>query len=258
VFLDNCGNGSDCEYGWCRDAWQPVVSLTPPSNDGCADPCCECRPDPRLLLARVDYLDADHSVEPGAIHPDHRRPLTRHRYTTITGVNWTHAATYTGEQVSYLLATRGVRHGPGSGLEVRFSAPVHAVSLRPGVMEIKVIGGAKSRNAESWYVPGRFTGVSGEGLVTGFRYEQTTDQAPQDGDQINITIRTPFILDRCCRPVDGTHVGGRVPLLEGYEPGRRRQRLNFCLEPPNGSGRWTTGTGTGAGVFESWLYVADR
>lgn len=258
VFLDDCGNGTDCEYGWCRDAWHPVVSLEAPRNDGCADPCCECCPDARVLLARIDDVRPDEAVDRDDIRLDERRPLARYHYTTITGINWTHGGTYTREQVSHLLAARdGHHHGPGGGLRVEFSAPVRAASLRPGVVEIRVIEGGRGRNAESWYVAGRFTGKPDEGLVTGFRYEQTTDETVQHGDQINITIRTPFILDRCCRPVDGTHVGGRVPLLHGYEPGRHHPPGNFCPRPPDGVGRWTTGTGTGAGVFESWIYV-DR
>ena len=256
VFLDDCDNGTNCEYGWCRDAWHPVVSLTAPRNDGCADPCCECCPDARVLLARIDDVRPDEAVDWDDIWLGKRRPLARYHYTTIAGVNWTHGGTYTREQVSHLLATRRDRnHRPGSGLRVEFSAPVHATSLQRGVVEIRVVEGR--RDAESRYVPGRFTDLPEEGLVTGFRYEQTTDETVQLGDQINITIRTPFILDRCCRPVDGTHVGGRVPLLRGFEPGRHHPPHDFCPRPPGGTGRWTTGTGTGAGVFESWIYV-DR
>ena len=225
VFLDDCGNSADCEYGWCRDAWHPVVSLKAPRNDGCADPCCECCPDPRVLLARIDDVRSDEAVERDDIRLDKRRPLSRYHYTTIIGVNWTHDGTYTREQISHLLATRDGHHGPGSGLRVEFSAPVHAASLRPGVVEIRVIEGR--RNAESRYVPGRFIDLPKEGLVTGFRYHQTTDETVQHGDQINITIRTPFILDHCCRPVDGTHVGGRVPLLHGYEPGRHHPPRDY-------------------------------
>jgi hypothetical protein len=255
VFLDDCGNSTGCEYGWCRDGWRAVVGLVPPKNGGCADPCCGCCPDERLLLACIDHVKANECVEPDMIHLDHRRPLTRYRYTTITGVNWTHGGTYTREQVAHLLATRETHHGSGSGLRVQFSAPVHAKSLQQGVVEIRVIEGGRGRNATSWYVAGRFTDLPDDGLVTGFRYEQTTEETVQHGDQIGITIRTPFILDHCCRPVDGAHVGGRVPLLHGYEPGRDRPPHDFCREPPGGGGRWTTGTGTGAGVFESWLYV---
>ena len=255
VFHDDCGNSSECEYGWCRDGWRVVVSLTPPQNDGCADPCCECCPDPRLLLARIDHVKAHEPVEPEMIHLDQRRALSRYRYTTITGINWTHGGTYTREQVAHLLGTRGSHHGPGSGLKVRFSAPVRAASLHRGVVELRVIEGGRGRNATCWFIAGHFTGLPDNGLVTSFRYEQTTDETVQHGDQITITIRTPFILDRCCRPVDGTHVGGRVPLLPGYEPGRHHPSHDYCRHPPGGGGRWTTGTGTGAGVFESWLYV---
>ena len=88
------------------------------------------------------------------------------------------------------------------------------------------------------------------------RWRQTSGESLQDGDRVLITIRTPFILDRCCRPVDGTHVGGRVPLLPSCKPVHHEPDL--CSTPPSGAGPWTSGTGTGAGVFESWFFVREN
>ena len=51
-------------------------------------------------------------------------------------------------------------------------------------------------------------------LVDGFRYHSTSDETLQFGDRVAITIRGDFILDECCRAVDGNHLGGGVPLLD--------------------------------------------
>jgi hypothetical protein len=56
--------------------------------------------------------------------------------------------------------------------------------------------------------------------------------------------------------VDGTNVGGRVPLLPGYQPVHHES--DFCTIPPSGAGPWTSGTGTGAGEFESWFFVREN
>ncbi|MGO4760612.1 hypothetical protein AB4212_70255, partial [Streptomyces sp. 2MCAF27] len=105
------------------------------------------------------------------------------------------------------------------GLVVRFSADVRADTLRPGVVELQVIEGGSGRNASTWYMGGTFAEPDAESdgcgeFTQGFRYRQTTRETLQDGDRLMITVRAAFILDRCCRPVDGTHVGGRVPTID--------------------------------------------
>jgi hypothetical protein len=89
-----------------------------------------------------------------------------------------------------------------------------------------------------------------------------------------IIIRGDFILDACCRPIDGNHVGGRVPQLPAYvkpeteqpaQQGRGAQDARGhhepckepapCVNPPGGIGPWTSGNGTVGGTFESWFYV---
>ena len=41
-----------------------------------------------MLLARIDNVRRDQPLLAGAIHPGVRRPLSRYRFTTITGISW--------------------------------------------------------------------------------------------------------------------------------------------------------------------------
>jgi len=74
-------------------------------------------------------------------------------------------------------------------------------------------------------------------------------------------VRCGFILDECCRPVDGLNVGGRVPHIgTDYMPCAAKPGPEVsipCGVPPWGYAPWVSGTGTGGGTFESWIYVED-
>ncbi len=252
VYVDSCGGVADCEYGWRQDSYRIRVTLTRPDNDGCVDPCCEPCQDPCLLLARIDDVHEGQPVSEDAIHLGVRRPLSRYWFTTITGINWQHGAYYTPEQAADILGT----HDDEGGLRVHFSKDVHTRCLTRGVVDVQVAEGGRGRHADMYFVDGRIEDRTDEEFTRRLRWRQTSGESLQDGDRVLITVRTPFILDRCCRPVDGTHVGGRVPLLPGYEP--LHHEPDFCRTPPSGAGPWTSGTGTGAGVFESWFFVREH
>jgi hypothetical protein len=68
-----------------------------------------------------------------------------------------------------------------------------------------------------------------------------------------IIVRSAFLLDDCCRPVDGAHVGGRVPVLAGSPPASQTPQRTVCDFPPGGIGPWTSGAG--AANFESWFWI---
>lgn len=254
VYTGSCGGAADCEYGWRQDSYRIRVTLTPPDNDGCADPCCEpCQDqDPCLLLARIDDVHEGQPVPAEAIHLGVRRPLGRYWFTTITGVNWQHGAYYTSEQAAEILGT----HDQDGGLRVHFSKDVHTRSLARGVVDVHVAEGGRGRRADTYFLDGRLEGLTDEPFTRGLRWRQTSGETLQNGDRVLVTVHTPFILDRCCRPVDGVHVGGRVPLLPGTRP--VHPEPDFCTTPPSGAGPWTSGTGTGAGVFESWFFVREN
>ncbi|GHH66647.1 hypothetical protein GCM10017673_12550 [Streptosporangium violaceochromogenes] len=250
VYNDGCAESSDCEFGWTEECY--VVRVTgrePPADERC-DTCCSRCLHTTLWLARIDEVNRHRPVRGERIHMNVRRPFGRHVPTVITGINWIHGHTYTVDEARALLGT----HDERGGLMVRFSGDVRVDTLRPGVVEIQVIEGGAGRNASTWYMGGTFAEPDGnEEFTRRFRYRQTTREVLQDGDRVMIGVRAAFILDRCCRPVDGTHVGGRVPRIDPVETAERRG----CDVPPSGIGPWTSGTGAGGDVFESWFFVKE-
>jgi len=252
VYVGSCGGAADCEYGWWQDSYRIRVTLDPPDNDGCGDLCCEPDQDPCLLLARIDDIHEGQPVPEDAIHLGVRRPLSRYRCTTITGISWQQGAYYTAQQAAQILGTRE----EGGGLRVHFSNDVHTRCLIRGVVDVQVAEGGRERHADTYFLDGRIEDRPDEPFTRHLRWRQTSGETLQNGDRVLITVRTPFILDRCCRPVDGTHVGGRVPLLPDCEPVHHEP--DFCTTPPSGIGPWTSGTGTGADVFESWFFVREN
>jgi hypothetical protein len=255
VYNDACADTADCEFGWTEECHKVVVTGCEPPVDERCDTCCSRGAHTTLWLARIDRADAHRPVRRDQIHMNVRRPFGRHLPTVITGVNWIHGHTYTIDEAKALLGTQD----EDGGLLVRFSAGVRTDSLRPGVVEIQVIEGGSGRNASTWYMGGAFTepGAACGEFTEEFRYRQTTRETLQDGDRVLITVRAAFLLDRCCRPVDGTHVGGRVPAIGTGTDTPAAARAG-CGLPPSGIGPWTSGTGAGGDVFESWFFVKER
>ena len=254
VYVDSCGGSAGCEYAWRQDSYRIRVTLTEPDNDGCGDPCCDScgdsGPEACVLLARIDNVRRDQPLLAGAIHPGVRRPLSRYRFTTITGISWQHGAHYSIERAAEILGA----YDEDGGLRMRFSKDVHARCLTGGVVDVQVT--ERGRRAGTYLLEGQIQDRKDEDFTRHLRWRQTSGESLQAGDRVLITVRTPFILDRCCRPVDGIHVGGRVPLLPSCEPAPHEP--DFCLTPPWGAGPWTSGTGTGAGVFQSWFFVREN
>lgn len=258
VFTSGCSDTSDCEFGWTLETFRVVVTRNRPEPDRRCETCCDscCGNDEHecdgcehsvLWLARIDGVDRHRPVRPDQIDLSIRRPFGRRVPTVITGINWIHGHTYTETEAAALLGT----HDEKGGLVVRFSDDVRTDSLKRAIVEIEVIEGGAGRNADSWFMGGQFQNLPDAEFTREFRYRQNTREVLQDDDRVMITVRTAFLLDRCCRPVDGTHVGGKVPLI-GHESG-----ADPCALPPSGIGPWTSGTGAGGDVFESWFFVKE-
>ena len=257
VYNDGCAEDSDCEFGWTEECYVVRVTGCEPPEDERCDTCCSRCDHKVLWLARIDDVDFHEPVRERQIHQNIRRPFGRYVPTVITGVNWIHGHTYTVDEAKRLLGTQD----ENAGLVVEFSDDVRVDSLTPGVVEIQVIEGGAGRNASTWYMGGRF-GEPGEHdeFTRRFRYRQTTREVLQDGDRVLVSVRAAFILDRCCRPVDGTNVGGRVPAIGGSydaEHEHEHEHDRGCELPPSGIGPWTSGTGAGGDVFESWFFVKE-
>jgi hypothetical protein len=254
VYVDSCGGSAGCEYAWLQDSFCVRVTRTEPDNDGCGDPCCdscnESGPQACVLLARIDNVRRDQPLLAGAIHPGVRRPLSRYRFTTITGISWQHGAHYSIERAAEILGA----YDEDGGLRMHFSKEVHARCLTGGVVDVQVT--ERSRRAGTYLLEGQIQDRKDEDFTRHLRWRQTSGESLEAGDRVLITVRTPFILDRCCRPVDGMHVGGRVPLLPSCEPAPPEP--DFCPNPPLSAGPWTSGTGTGAGAFQSWFFVGEN
>ena len=250
VFTDGCGNTADCEYGWTKDDYLVDVTLEePPAHDECADPCCDSCDEPQVLLARIDDVHQGRPVDETSIHMEVRRPLSRYRFTTITGISWVHDGSYSRAEARRVLGT----DDPALGLVVRFSAPVRSNTLVDGVVDLLVYQGGKGRAGYTYFMDSRVHRPAGT-YTEELRFRQTSEEGLERNDRVLVVVRTAFILDRCCRPVDGTHVGGRVPLLPGH--GTPHQPAD-CLTPPGRVGPWTSGTGVGGDVFESWFSVRE-
>ncbi|MFD2467675.1 hypothetical protein [Amycolatopsis silviterrae] len=250
VYDDGCGDGDDCQFGYTEESYAiRVTGCEPPVDERCDTCCSRCR-HKVLWLAKITDVDFGKPLRKEQIYLNIRRPFGRHVPTVITGINWIHGHTYTIDEAKALLGTQN----EDGGLRVRFSGDVRADTLQPGVVEIQVIEGGSGRSAATWYMGGQFAEpAAGAEFAREFRYRQTTRETLQDGDRVLVSVRAAFVLDRCCRPVDGTNVGGRVPTI-GAEPAG----APGCAVPPSGIGPWTSGTGAGGDVFESWFFVKER
>ncbi|HKX30765.1 MAG TPA: hypothetical protein VJ302_23950 [Blastocatellia bacterium] len=254
VLPDACGAISECIYSKLRDAVRVTATFTKPHDDTRCETCCQACRDRCLPLAAV-WLKPRHGgkgVEVERIDNSIRRWLATYEPTTITGVNWTHAGIYEPDDVEHILR---------SGLVIEFSREISAEWISEGVIDVLVYEGGKGRHAGLYFLDGEVS-VYKNRLI----FKQTSDEELQDGDRISVVLRTDFILDHCCRPVDGNHVGGKVPLLKDYAKNARKPRWvhgsgtspGRCDHPPRRYGAWTSGNGTAGGTFESWLFAVKK
>lgn len=255
VVPDSCGALSECNYGKYRESIRVTVTLEPPPVDDHCGGCCEPCADDCVLLARVCW-------QPGAvltaddIDSSVRRPVSVYNPTVISGISWQHGATYSPAYAKKVLGTehQGART---DGLEIRFSRPVYTETLKPGVIDVwRIQGGSGLRGVIS-NMEGSFFDLTGDKTDKVY-FRDDTGETLNSEDRVLITVRCNFILDCCCRPVDGYHVGGRVPQIADYvtdDPNGERPPSEVCPRPPGGCGPWTSGNGQPGGNFESWFYV---
>jgi hypothetical protein len=250
---DACaGAPSDCTHARLRDSVCFRVSVDPPPHAHGCTPCDGACRAPWLLLAVIDPPAPGQPLTPAAIHGDVQRLIAPPYDTTrIVGVSWQHGAAYTREEAFTML---------DAGLEVRFSRGVHAETLHDrAIFDLYGIEGGRGRSSQVFHVEGAYVDLPKSGLVTSVKLRQSDGEYFQTGDRVVVTLRCDFILDECCRAVDGEHVGGRVPILPEYEPtwGRHHHGEWPCPQPPGHHGPWRSGTGTPGGTFESWFYIKN-
>jgi hypothetical protein len=242
LLAHGCEPAPDCEYARVIETYQICASTTRPDPGPSCEPCCGACGDPCLELAAITGFDPAAPIRADQLDFGGRRRLARHAHPQITEINWVHGATYAREDANGLL---------DAGLEVHFSRPVQVASLRPGVVELTGIDVGAGRSGTVYDIEGEFVGLPTSDLTDHFTYRRTTGETLQFGDRVVITVRGDFILDECCRAVDGNHIGGAVPVSGSAEYAPQSAPDRLCPPRPSGDG------GEG-GDFASWIYVAKR
>lgn len=271
ISVDRCAPAGD-QFSRIREATCVRISLTPPAADARCSPCCEPTELDSVLLARVDGysldegLDREVSVDDGV-----RRMISLHDAATITGLSWTHGAKYGFDELARLLG-RSEGHASGKngpGLVFTFSREVDAESIvAPGVFEVLRYGGGGSPSGDLQVIPFKMDKPK-ERMVRRVSFRQASDERWSPGDRVHVKLRCDFVLDACCLPVDGNHVGGRVPLLsdgcrhdDDDDKDEKKKRGDHderrCEGSPFRTGAWRSGNGTPGGTFESWFFVTAR
>jgi hypothetical protein len=273
VLPEACGAAMGSVFGKIQESLRVQVSLEPPEKDHRCETCCEPCKECCLLLARIDCFVPGHPLHPDHIHNEVQRPIGLYDPATIAGINWRHGHTYTQEEARELLGTDDEHGEHHHGLEIHFSRPVRASTIRRGVLDVWVIEGGRGRSGNIYNKRGEFVHKPHDGYVERIKFRDTTRETLEPGDRVLITLRTDFILDRCCRSVDGENTGGRVPLLpefarhfghhheehheEGHEEGELPHHAKECCEPPGHPGPWHSGNRVPGGTFESWFYIRE-
>jgi hypothetical protein len=243
MLAHGCEPAPGCEYGRVVETYQICASTSPPDDGPDCEPCCGACGDCCQLLVAITDFDPAQPVRPEQLDTSGRRRLSLHRFAAVTEVNWVHGATYSRDDLNALV---------DEGLEFRLSRPVQVATLKRGVLELAGVDAGGGRSGNVYTIDGEFTGLPATGLVDSFRYRRTTGEAMQYDDRLIITLRGGFVLDECCRALDGNHVGGGVPVsgTAKYSPvGPVGERV--CPPRPSGDG-------TEGGDFVSWIYVASR
>lgn len=257
--LDSCATTTACQYSRVAEGGRLTASLSAPVEDLRCEPCCDCCDDPCILLAAIEVM-RDEPIEKADIDHSVRRRFGLYEATVITGISWTHGATYDSDTANEILGTRD----ENGGIEITFSRPVHVSTLTHGVIELLRITGGRGLSGVIAAMEGEYVGLPADGMVDRVRYRDTTGETVQPKDRIMIVVRGPFILDGCCRPIDGLHIGGRVPRIDGDGDGKKaalaEQDANgaatqVCTYPPYGPVPWAS---SGSGNFESWFSVAEE
>ncbi|UZK70305.1 hypothetical protein OKW76_04470 [Sphingomonas sp. S1-29] len=257
--LDECATSIRCHDARVAESWRLDASWRRPPTDDRCDFCCTSCAEACLLLARI-RVERDKPV--GAVDIDHavRRRFGLYEPTVIAGINWRHGFEYSYDTAHALLGSKD----KNAGLEIRFSRPVRRSSLTPGVVDLWQITGGGGAGGSFVNMQAEYVGLpeDPDATVDRVRIRNGGQERVQAKDRILVTVRTTFILDACCRPVEGSHVGGRVPRITDETPSGKAA-LNEeakveppagCVQPAHGPLPWTTGAD---GNFESWFYISE-
>jgi hypothetical protein len=254
MVADNCDIVDKCKYGRVREGYRLHLSLVHQAEDRRCSNCCEPCEQECVVLAHIHWRHgAPLTAEDIDWSP--RRSVSVYQPAVIEGISWQHGATYDQSGTKQVLGTANPGGAHSDGIEVRFSRPVCAESLQPGTVDFYCEHGGKGLAGVVSRIEGSFVGKPDHGPIDSFRYRDESGETLNSGDRVLIVIRCNFILDECCQPVDGEHVGGLVPQLEAYvdKPAAKSTPPRpLCATRPQ---PWTSGNGRPGATFESWFFV---
>jgi hypothetical protein len=273
-------------FGGCCDQprtipnrWEeePCFRLTfegPPTKPECHS-CGEPANGTRLWLAELRFAPAQKPIL-DSIDNTIRRPLSTYQPTRISGVNWLHTGVYEEEMAECLL---------NHGLIIEFSAPIdeqsisnHTVRLQESgkfietndIVEIAVSDELDIQRSTLQILQSRIEPLpdpNNQVRRIRIKAESRRLSPPQ---RILITVRTEFILDSCCQPVDGSNRGGFTDFIDWetsnvkYSKESHERTLadyKKRVSHPTLCECWlkthplTTGNGVHGSNFQSWFYV---
>lgn len=224
--MDSCATTNACRDARIAEGVRFVASLEPPAEDTRCEPCCSSCKEHCLHLASI-AVDLDQPLDEDEIDHSARRRFGLYDPTVITGISWRQGRTYSPDEANAILGTKD----DAGGIEIAFSRPVRVDSLMPGTIDLFRITGGRGLAGAMIAMEGEFVDLpEDEEFVDRVRYRDATGETVQGGDRIMIIVRAPFILDACCRAVEGLHAGGRVPLIANGERGRERDPDRFERE----------------------------
>lgn len=280
VVPDSCGAISDCNFGKTRESVRFSAAIEAPEPDERCETCCTGCCHDCVLLAAIEWRPGS-AIDAESIDNSQRRAIGLYEPTVITGVSWEHGRTYSPGEAKGVIGTQG-DSSRTNGIEIAFSRPVYAQSLSPGVIDIWRVQGGRGLRGMISNVEGSYVDKPDSGMITSVFYRDDSGETLNSGDRLILIVRGDFILDHCCRPLDGNHVGGRIPQLGSYrcaepesdpayvaqyskgpdpkqqvpdEPYEETDAPAPCRLPPGGIGPWTSGNGAAGGTFESWIYI---
>ena len=254
IVQDNCDLPQKCKFGRVKEGYRFRASLAFQGPDercsNCCEPChCEC-----VVLARITW-PVDEPLGADDIDWSVRRDLGVYQTTAIDGISWAHGATYDSAVAKSVIGTDQRNVTRTHGIEVHFSKPVYAETLQPGVVTLYREQAGKGLAGVISVIEGSFVDKPETGLVTSFKYRDDSGETLNSGDRVLILIRGNFILDACCQPLDGEHVGGLVPQIAAYID---KCETRYTPPKPPCAARpkpWTSGNGRPGATFESWFFI---
>ena len=254
VMQDNCDLPQKCRYGRVREGYRFRASLAhQPGDTRCSNCCDPCEAD-CVVLAHISW-PVDDPLGPADIDWGPRRDISVYQSAVIDGISWVHGASYDSAGAQIVLGTEQRAYSRTDGIELHFSKPVYAETLQPGIVDLWRVQAGKGIAGMISQIEGSYVDKPDSGLVDSFKFRDDSGETLNRGDRVLIQVRANFILDACCRPVDGEHVGGLVPQLAAYKDAVEAK----CLptRPPCADRRqpWTSGNGRPGATFESWFFI---